>query len=367
MGVFDFLFGGQAPVHTAEVFNPCHDGRFHLLEARRGRGKSYGMTYWQYLWLVDRLPAILDGRAPYSRAIANFKIDHHRLALLLCTRGHMASFTDALDLVHERVIYARDWTPFFESYECGLFLDEANRSLDAYQRSSSALLKLAHDWHQQTRKHRNTLVYATQYVDWINMQTRKLFDLLWRAKVVRHKTKRGPDGLRVPLRFNYYGSDPYANGADATVVRRADFKMTLPFDLEVARCYGSWEPIVTFSGDTAVPWSSFEQLAADMLARGLKPAPTPPPVDRLALYAGGVERSDVVQLWPDVGPSSALFPAGSAPASGDWSGRTAKVKDAQLVCAASLSSERPGLDQWRSSAPLAPLDLSHLPTSARRV
>lgn len=284
MGVFDFIFGGQAPVHMAQVFEPQHDGRFHLLEARRGRGKSYGMTYWQYKWLVDRLPLILAGQAPHSRALANFAIDHHRLALLLCSRGHMHSFADALDLVHERVHYCRDWVPFFESYECGLFLDEANRSLDAYDRKGSQVLRLAHDWHQQTRKHRNTLVYATQYVDWINTQTRKLFDLLWRAKVVRHKTERGPDGLRRPLRFNYYGSDPYSNGVDAQVVRRADFKMTVPFDLQVARCYRSWEAIVTFPGDAELPWSTFAQLSADMLHRGLKPAPAPPTVDRLQVH-----------------------------------------------------------------------------------
>lgn len=295
MGIFSALFGGQAPVHLAESFVPLHDGRFHLLEARRGRGKSYGMTYWQYSWLVDRLPLILAGHAPHSRALSNFAVDHHRLALLLCARGHMHSFPDALDLVHERVIYARDWIPFFESYECGLFLDEANRSLDAYERKGSAVLKLAHDWHQQTRKHRNTLVYATQYVDWINTQTRKLFDLLWRAKVVRHKSKRGPDGLRVPLRFNYYGSDPYANGVDAQVVRRADFKMTLPFDLQVARCYRSWEPIVTFSGDIDVPWSSFAQLAADMQDRGLKPPPVVPAPDRLQVHR--MMEAGEIGLW----------------------------------------------------------------------
>lgn len=312
MGLFNAIFGSQAPVHTAEVFTPQHDGRFHLLEARRGRGKSYGMTYWQYRWLVDRLPLILAGRAPHSRAIANFAVDHHRLALLLCTRGHMHSFQDALDLVHERVIYTADWRAFFESYQCGLFLDEANRSLDAYERKGSAVLKLAHDWHQQTRKHQNTLVYATQYLDWINTQTRKLFDLLWRVKVVRHKSKRGPDGLRVPLHFNYYGSDPYAQGVDAAVTRRADFKFSIPFDLEVARCYRSWEPIVTFSGDLEVPWSSFADLADDMLARGLKPAPTPPQRDRLELLrefeAGGLG------LWtpPGARDLDADAPSGAA-------------------------------------------------------
>lgn len=335
MGLFDMIFGAQAPVHQAQVFEPVHDGRFHLLEARRGRGKSYGMTYWQYCWLVDRLPGILSGALPHSRALANFAVDHHRLALLLCMRGHMSSFQDALDLVHERVIYCTDWEPFFLSYESGLFLDEANRSLDAYQRTSSPLLKLAHDWHQQTRKHRNTLVYATQYVDWINTQTRKLFDLLWRVKVVRHKTERGPDGLRRPLRFNYYGSDPYSNGVDSMVVRRADFKMTVPFDLQIARCYRSWEPIVTFPGDIDVRWHSFAELAAYMQDAGLKPAPVAEPLDRLhalrLLEAGeiglwsppGLDHQDVDDLeaaTPEPLADAGLAPAAETAQSGglDW-------------------------------------------------
>lgn len=279
MGIFDALFGSQAPTHVAEVFTPQHDGRFHLVEARRGRGKSYGMTYWGYRWFVDRLPAMLDGRAPHSKLITNFAIDPHRFALLLCIEGHMSSMAEAEQLVRERLVYASTWEPYLMSYESGLFIDECNRSLDAYQRSSSPMSKLVHDWHQQTRKHRNTLIYATQYVDWVNTQTRKLFDLLWRAKVVRHKTERGPDGLKRPLRFNYYGSDPYGNGIDAQIVRRADFKMTLPFRLDVARCYGSWEPIVTLPGEGTPRWGTFPELSDYMLSKGLKPAPVPPAPD----------------------------------------------------------------------------------------
>lgn len=316
MGIFDKLLGSQAPVHVAEVYRPQHDGRFHLLEARRGRGKSYGMTYWGLMWLEDMLPAILNGTAPHSRWNANFLVDHHRLALLLCMRGRMSSFPDALDLVHERVRYVTDWEPFFTSYKSLNTLDEANRSLDAYQTKRSPLLALAHDFHQQTRKHANMQLYGTQYVDWINTQTRKLFDLLWRVKVVRHKAKRGPDGLRVPLRFNYYGSDPYANGVDATVVRRADFKMTIPFDLQVARAYGSWEPIVTFPGDVEPRWSSFAELAAWMLENGIKPAPAVRPPDRLALE----------QLWD----------------TGNWpEGRVDRDADAGLVPVAAGVASRP--------------------------
>lgn len=306
MGIFDKFFGSQAPVHLAEQYEPCHDGRFHLIEARRGRGKSYGMCYWSYLWLVDQLPGILAGRLPHARVITNFGIDKHRFALRLCERGHMSSFSDALDLVHERVTYGVSWDDFFVSYGCGLFLDEANRSLDAYQTKKSPLLSLAHDWHQQSRKHKNTLVYATQYLDWINPQTRKLFDLLWRAKVVRDKRRRGPDGLRVPLRFLYYGSDPYAKGVDAQVVRRADFKFGFEFDLAVARMYQSWEPIVTFPGDAEPRWDSFRDLADWMLKHEMKPQATPPVLDRSRLYRNGVEDWSVLeQLAAGVGTDGA--------------------------------------------------------------
>jgi hypothetical protein len=284
MGMFNKFFGSQAPVHLAQVYEPGHDGRMHLLEARRGRGKSYGMTYWVYLWLIDMLPKIKAGQLPYSKAITNFAIDPTFMAYRLCEMGHMPNLSDALDLCHERIIYASNWDDFFVSYQCGLFLDESNRSLDAYNKKSSEMLSLAHDFHQQSRKHKNTMVYATQYVDWINVQTRKLFDILWRAKVVRHKTERGPDGLKVPLYFNYYGSDPMANGVDSAIVRRADFKMQLPFVMQVAQMYKSWEPIVTFSGDVKPRWTSFKELAEWMEENGMKPPPAPPRVNRLHLY-----------------------------------------------------------------------------------
>lgn len=311
MGIFDRFLGGLAPTHVAEVYEPMHDGRMHLLEARRGRGKSYGMTYWAYLWFVDMLPKIKAGTAPHSKIISNFRLDHHRIASRLCQRGHVGSMQEALDLVHERIFYGSCWDDFFVSYQCGLFLDECNRSLDAYNKKSSEMLRLAHDWHQQTRKHKNTLVYATQYVDWINVQTRKLFDLLWRAKVVRHPSIRGPDGLRVPIRFNYYGSDPMANGADGAVVRRADYKFTLQFDLSIARMYGSWDPIVTFEGETSPRWSSFHDLAAYMVKQGLKPAPAAPPVNRLELYRDGLE------LLPEVAPLVDRLAAGTHAAGTD--------------------------------------------------
>jgi hypothetical protein len=340
VGVFDRFLGGLAPVHVAEVYEPKHDGRMHLLEARRGRGKSYGMTYWGYCWLIDRLPEIVAGNAPHSKLITNFNLDRHRIATRLCVKGHMHSFSDALDLVHERVIYASSWDDFFVSYQCGLLLDECNRSLDAYNKKSSEMLTLAHDWHQQTRKHKNTLVYATQYVDWINVQTRKLFDLLWRAKVVRHRSQRGPDGLRVPLRFNYYGSDPMANGADSAVVRRADFKFQIPFELGIARMYGSWDPIVTFPGDSKPRWTSFHELAEWMTKNGLRPAPTPRPLDRLSLYHKGRERLDW-QFEHDY-ELSPVLPAGERDAG--------LTDDVQVPCAA-------------AGRLAAPLDLSTLPTS----
>lgn len=314
MNPFARMFAGAAPVHSAQPFSPGHDGRFHLLEARRGRGKSYGMTYWTYLWLVDRLPAILAGDAPHSRALLNFAIDPHRMALLLCTEGHMPSLDDALDLVHERVRYVSNWEEFFTAYDSLCAMDEANRSLDAYQTKRTALSALAHDWHQQSRKHKNTLLYATQYVDWINTQTRKLFDLLWRAKVVRHKSQRGPDGLKTPIRFNYYGSDPYGNGVDAQVVRRADFKMTLPFRLDVARAYRSWEPIVTFDAEQGVPWRSFRELSAWMTSEGRKPIPAPPVRDRLSILRDIEAGRISLDGAGDAGAGLVPVTAGAAPA-----------------------------------------------------
>lgn len=286
--LFAKMFSGLAPTHSAVEYSPRHDGRFHLLEARRGRGKSFGMTSWGFLWLVDMLPEILAGRAPHSRLITNYSIDPHRLALMLCVSGNMGSFSDARDLVHDRYVKANKWEDFFTAYRSGLFLDESNRSLNAYDRKMTSQLALAHDFHQQSRKHLNTMVYATQYLDWINLQTRMLFDLLWRARVVRNKLGiRGPDGLLTPVRFLYYGSDPMANGVGSAVVRRADYKFKLDFDLRFARMYQSWEPIGTFPSDTPAKWIDFQELAQYMVENNLKPARQAAPVDRSKLYKDG--------------------------------------------------------------------------------
>lgn len=306
--MFAKLFAHLAPTHGAILYNPRHDGRFHLLEARRGRGKSYGMTTWAYNWLVDMLPDMLAGKAPYSKLVTNFAIDPHRMALRLCIDGHFDSFPAALDLVHDRYIVADKWEDFFTRYRSGLFLDESNRSLNSYDRKMTSQLTLAHDFHQQSRKHLNTMCYATQYLDWINVQTRMLFDLLWRARVVRNKKGIvGPDGALMPDKFWYYGSDPMANGVGSAVVRRADYKFSLPFDLAYARMYQSWEPIVTFDSSTVAKWIDFKELADWMVEHNLKPARKVAPLDRSTLYASG---HPVYVELPDPVPAPALVLVG---------------------------------------------------------
>jgi hypothetical protein len=127
--------------------------------------------------------------------------------------------------------------------------------------------RVVFEWLQQSRKHKNTLVFAAQSMDWLTPRVRQLFDRLWRAK--KEIGKKGQI-----TRFYAYGSDPWAKGLGATAVRDADYLMSLPFDKTIYRLYNTLEIIAAFE-----PKSRFERfydVESYMLEHGLKPAPVVP-------------------------------------------------------------------------------------------
>lgn len=277
MSALKMLFGKHAPTHLAEQVEISHDQFLNLVEARRGRGKSYGMVRIALLWLIKRLPAMLSGAAPYAKVYTNNVFNLRRMALWLCQHGYFSCLVDCWEFLKERVIYVTEWDQVLTAYDSLILMDEANRNLNVYDSSkdNQRLMLTVHDWLQQTRKHKLTLFFFCQDVEWVKPQLRSLMDRLWRAKRVRNK-KTG-----IPKYFPWYGSDPFAKGKskDGSLNRAADFKMRFDFDLDIARIYDSWQAIATLKMETR--FTSFAEISDYMTANGLKPLPSPTISDAL--------------------------------------------------------------------------------------
>lgn len=262
------MFRASAPTHTAEKYWPCHDGTLNIVEARRGRGKSFGAVKIAVEWLRERMPDMIAGRAPFARVYTNIRFDRRRFALVLCLLGICRSHRDALRVYDERIVFCESWDDMLIAYDSLVLLDEANRNLDSYDSSKNvqSVMKMIHDWAQQTRKHRLTMYFLVQDLSWLKNQVVVLADRLWRAKRVRVK---GTQRVRY---FPWYGGDPFAKGKGAEVVRRADFKMRFDFDLRLARVYDTLQAVKTWAPEAR--WNSFGELSDYMLLHGLKPLPS---------------------------------------------------------------------------------------------
>jgi Zonular occludens toxin (Zot) len=252
------FFKRAAPAHFAEIYKPSHDGRFHLYEARRGRGKSYTLTDWALTAMSQGVPVV-----------ANYEFDLHRCAYELMRRKTFTKLTDAYVWLLENVTLARSWDDVFMSYNCLVIIDEVNRTFNAAGGSRSDAPPVAYEWLQQSRKFKQTIIFAAQGFDWLPPRVRQLADILWRAKREDDpiKLRRGE---RTPIRFYSYGGDPWASGLSRSAVRDADMKFTLPFRMQVARCYRSFAPVAGLEDEP-----SMKSIVAywDVLrARGVIPA-----------------------------------------------------------------------------------------------
>jgi hypothetical protein len=247
-----------APARAAELYVPRADGTYNLIEARRGRGKSYALADIAYHSICrDNVPVI-----------ANFRVNIERMALVALFDGYYKRYNDAYWDIAAKLRYATNLDDYLLAYNAVILWDEANRTMDAYG-SSRDIPPVLHDWAQQSRKHRLTLWFAVQYIDFIDRRFRMLFDWLYRARVVRSNQRQVVAGVsqRVPVRFNFYGSDPYSNGVGAEIVRRADRKFTIWFSPVRARIYNSWE--VIHPPETATAFRTFAQVRAYMESLGI--------------------------------------------------------------------------------------------------
>lgn len=330
MSMLGMLLGNST--HAAEKYWPEHDGTLNVVEARRGRGKTYGVLKIILEWFRNRIKAIRAGTAKYAKVYTNVKIHRRRFALALCLFGVCDSHVEALELVDKRIVYCESWDEMLIAYDSLIVMDEANRNLNVYDsgKSNQALMLTVHDWLQQTRKHKLTMYYLVQDLDWLKPQVVSLCDRLWRAKRVRIK------GTQKVRYFPWYGGDPFAKGKGAEVVRRADFKMKFDFDLRLAMAYDTLQAVRTWKQETR--FTSFGDLEDYMLARGFKPMPSPTISDALT-------HAEVEAWWRDVqlvriGPLAAHPPVPLPPLAGGG-----------------------GAGGARGALVPAPLDLSHLPTS----
>lgn len=273
--ILKMMFGKHAPTHYAEKYAPTHDKSLNLTEARRGRGKSYGSVKIALAFLKEVLPGILAGTRPYTKIYANNKFNIRRMALYICQQGWVKSHAQALQILRERIVYITSWDQLLTAYDSLVLMDEANRNINVYDSGKGAqvLMLTVHDWLQQTRKHLLTLWFFVQNLDWVKPQLRMLMDRLWRARRVMNKSRT------MVKAFPWYGSDPFGNGVGSEIVRKADFKMRWPFEIEVARMYDSWQAIATLPQETT--FNTFEEISDHMYVTGKKPLPSPTIADAL--------------------------------------------------------------------------------------
>ncbi len=243
------FFKRVLPTLSAQRLSPGHDGRMHLLEGRRGRGKSYTMTYWLRQFVLARVPVV-----------CNFGVDRYRLAVHAYMAGSFSAMGEAMEWTHTNVRTAKSWDDIFLAYNGGVIIDEAVRIFDS--RNKKAAPAVAFEWTQQSRKFRLTLILASQSFDWLDVRIRQLSDLLWQLRKETNK-KTG-----LPTRFWAYGLDPWAQGLSESAVRsHADFQMRIKFDPAIATLYDSWERIALLGAESRYP--TVKDIDRDLVSRGI--------------------------------------------------------------------------------------------------
>lgn len=226
------LFKRSVPTLAAETYVPGPlDSKIHLLEARRRRGKSYGLMYWAVSAFMRKIPVV-----------ANYSIDLYRVSMLLYSKGVWPRAKTAYEWLNE-VGYRRlhSWDDVFSAMDCHVQIDEAHHYMDSrsFRDTPPEFVK----WLQYSGKLGVTCEFASHSFEFLDLRVRRLADILWIVR--RENIKKSSQ----PARFWYYGLDPWAGNFQEEVVRdRADYKFTIPFFLDVAVCYQTMELIEAWTG-----------------------------------------------------------------------------------------------------------------------
>lgn len=226
------FFRRMAPTVAAEPYEVGHDRRLHLLEARRGRGKSYWLTWWVRWCVINRVPVR-----------ANFAVDRFRLAVQ-AYQVNRGDYHGWHDWVQQNVRYLASWDDVLTAHDEVIVLDEASRLFDS--RNRHQVKPVVYEWAQLSRHLRLTLVFASQSFDWLDVRIRQLADTLWLVRKVTDKQDR-----TLPVEFWAYGFDPFAAGLTSDVSRQAgmDYRMRIPFNIDVATLYDTHQGIRLIQGD----------------------------------------------------------------------------------------------------------------------
>lgn len=223
------------PSLAAERYDFKHDGLIHMLEGRRGRGKSYSMTCLTKWCAENRMPVITNTRS----------IDFYKLAILLAKEGSFKTVLEALVWFKQNIKFVKQWDDVLVAHDCVIILDEVSRLFDARARKKEDVVPgVVFEFFQQSRKVRVTSWLGTQSMEWVDRRIVQLVDLLWLAR------KEIDKNTGLPSHFWLYGLDPGGVGKSDNVARDfADYRMTIPFELRIARLYNSWELIQVIDGD----------------------------------------------------------------------------------------------------------------------
>lgn len=247
------------PTLGAQRYSWRHDGLIHCMEARRGKGKSYCLTSLTKWAVAKRIPILTNADS----------IDYYRLAIQLCMKGVYNSLPECLDWMVRNISFARHWDDILLSHDCILILDEATRLFDGRSGfSEHRTPPVLFDWFHQSRKVRVTVWLATHNIMWLDNRVTSVLDLFWMVKKITTKKKKAPDGTNLPVSFHLYGNDAGGAGKLKDIARhRADFIMSIPFQILTAQIYDSWEIIKKIQGTPAFP--TMTELQARLVELGI--------------------------------------------------------------------------------------------------
>lgn len=234
--MFRMIANMFSQTHGAELYRFSHDKQIHLMEARRGRGKSYNLMALFLYFATQKIPIITNTSG----------INFQYVAYYLMRRRVHKSISDCYDWLEENVTYARTWDNLLEAHDCAVLIDECQNIFPAKPADSTVKTpSIMYGFFQQSRKVGVTVWLLTQELPAVVTRVRVLVDWVWVVRKVQAKNSKIPQG------FWMYGIDPGGAGQVDKISRTANFeyKISTPFTIEVAQTYNTHEIIRPLSGE----------------------------------------------------------------------------------------------------------------------
>jgi len=241
--------------HLAAPAAPLRaDGKMHLFEGRRGRGKTYTMTALTKQFISEK-------RRVYTNVRS---LDYYRMAVQLTQEKHFPSLVAALRFMAENVKFVRTWNDVVEAFDGVLMLDEASRMFHSHRGQGLQVPAIVYEWFRQSRHFKMTIILATQDFNWIDNKLASLVDVFWLVK--KEVDKEGN-----PVRFWLYGQDSGGAGSFRDIERRKpDRKASYPALSRIYPLYDTHEVVEDIS--PACSYSNMQDISRYYRAMGyIKP------------------------------------------------------------------------------------------------